>query len=553
MSDRPKNRQSRESWRQFAAGPGKTLLRIIVPIAMIAVIYFTGRSELKMIDVGHTFLILQNLPLRIIAILFLAGLAAVGTITLYDLVIIKALHLPVKRHKVFQTAWIATTFNNFLGFAGLTGPAVRILFYRNQGIETKDILQLTVLLVTSALTGLAGLSAVVSIGLLDAQAAFQVYPSLRWLVMAAAAYLPVFLLAQSWPWLARKLNMGMEIKPRFVWALIGVSHLQWLSAGTFFWLVSELFVNRLSFVQGLGIYTVGVVVGVLSLTPGGIGSMDLVLLMFLQRFGILANDALTVVLLFRLNYFLFPWIIGLILSAVSLLSISGREEGRGEELEELPEDYVWWKKAWDWPAQVHFIGEVAVIGLTALVFLSGLMLLIAAATPAIPPRLMMYQLFSPLMHLSLHLSVGVGILLIVLSRWIRLKVYRAYVAVLYLLATGAVFTMIKGMNYREAIFLLLVAALLWLSRGRFDRNNLPQALGSLVFWLLLTTAIVYSYSQLGSAISAHMTELPVPDLVEDLFVVPAAEIRLGALRSLIISWLCFGLWLVVKPPRIRGK
>jgi len=533
---------------------GKIILRILIPILIIAAIWFTGRGELQMIDIGRTVIILQTLPGWMIISLLLAGLAAVAAITLYDLVIVRALGLQVSRVKVLQTAWVATTFNNFLGFAGLTGPAVRILFYRGQGIETRDILQLTVLLVSAALTGISGLAAAASLGLTDASAAFQVYPSLRWLLLAATAYLPLFLLAQAWPWLARKLNMGQEVPPRFLWTLITISHLQWLAAGTFFWLVSELLVGSLSLAQGLGVYTAGLVVGVVSLTPGGIGSMDLVLLMFLQRLGLAANDALSVVLLFRLNYFVFPWVAGLLLTAVSLSKPSPAEEVECEDLCTLPEGYGLWRKVWGWPAQVRYIGDVAVIILAALVFLSGIALLWAAATPDFPPRLMLiFQIFTPLMRLSHHLTVGVGVLLIVLSRRIRLRVFRAYQAVLVLLILGAVFTVLKGMNYREAIFLLLVAGLLWLTRHRFDRNNMPLAVGSFFFWLLLTAVIVFYYSQLGAAVSQYLAEVPVPDLVEGTIILPADEIRRGALKSLAVSWLVFGLWLTVRPPRIRRR
>lgn len=68
------------------------------------------------------------------------------------------------------------------------------------------------------------------------------------------------------------------------------------------------------------------------------------------------------------------------------------------------------------------------------------------------------------MRLSHQLSVVIGIMLIVLSRGISLRIKRAYSWTMLLLCTGAIFTFTKAFDYEEAIILLVITLLLWMSR-----------------------------------------------------------------------------------------
>lgn len=135
-----------------------------------------------------------------------------------------------------------------------------------------------------------------------------------------------------------------------------------------------------------------------------------------------------------------------------------------------------------------------------LVLASGLILLLSTATPGLLYRLKITEeiLSFSIMQLSHHLSVLIGFMLILLSRGITLRVRSAYIWTSILLFSGSVFAVAKGFDYEEALFLLLVALILWISRSRFYRISAPVSRQSTIWWLALTSVIALSYYLLGS-------------------------------------------------------
>lgn len=113
--------------------------------------------------------------------------------------------------------------------------------------------------------------------------------------------------------------------------------------------------------------------------------------------------------------------------------------------------------------------------LSVLVFLSGVILLASALIPSLTDnfKLATKLLSFPILHLSRQLSVSIGILLLVISKDIRMKVKRAYKSTWWLLAFGVIFTFTKGFDFEEAIFLISVMILLRLSKKSFYRKSLP--------------------------------------------------------------------------------
>ncbi len=73
------------------------------------------------------------------------------------------------------------------------------------------------------------------------------------------------------------------------------------------------------------------VAGLISFIPGGIGSFDLIAIVGLKEMGYSANSALSITILFRLYYFIVPWIIGVILwlGRGLLRSNKGNNHARG--------------------------------------------------------------------------------------------------------------------------------------------------------------------------------------------------------------------------------
>lgn len=120
------------------------------------------------------------------------------------------------------------------------------------------------------------------------------------------------------------------------------------------------------------------------------------------------------------------------------------------------------------------VAEAFAPGLAALaVFAGGLALLVSAAQPALPDRLHSLLAAWPVEMVDIsHLMasvVGVLLLLVAGGLWRRLD--GAYWLTLILLACGAVFSLLKALDWEEATFLALCAALLAPCRIAFFRQS----------------------------------------------------------------------------------
>jgi phosphatidylglycerol lysyltransferase len=106
-------------------------------------------------------------------------------------------------------------------------------------------------------------------------------------------------------------------------------------------------------------------------------------------------------------------------------------------------------------------------------FLAGTILLFSGATPPIGDRLHWIDDFLPLPVVEVAHFFGsiAGVGLLLLARGIQRRLDAAYVLSVALLAVSIVFTLLKGFDYEEAIFLSLMLAVLVPNRRYFYRKT----------------------------------------------------------------------------------
>lgn len=105
--------------------------------------------------------------------------------------------------------------------------------------------------------------------------------------------------------------------------------------------------------------------------------------------------------------------------------------------------------------------------------LSGMVLLVSSATPAVPERLELLQDLLPLsvVEVSHVLSALVGLALLILARGLSDRLNGAYLTALLFCGAGVLLSLTKGLDYEEASVLILLASMLWLSRREFYRRT----------------------------------------------------------------------------------
>ncbi|WP_219837011.1 bifunctional lysylphosphatidylglycerol flippase/synthetase MprF [Paenibacillus sp. R14(2021)] len=529
------------------------LLQILIPAAVIAFIYWEGKSEFQSMDWTSTLHTLHHLKPETVLFLFGASLIAVSSVAVYDFVLRRHFTIPISLWDTFRYAWVANTSNSVIGFSGIAGAAFRTFFYRKRKIPMQTITASIAFLSTITITGLSILSWAGIFGILPMQTVIHVHPWTLIAVWATALYLPGYVFLQRTSFYAKWLNRNLpRMNGATIAASIGASLLEWVCAGICFWLIGTCLLPGLSLAEALGIYTVSAITGLLTMAPGGIGGFDLTALLGLQQLGYPADKTAAVLVLFRLLYYLFPWMIGLVIAASDVAM--DRNKPVDPDDENFENGLNSWQRIWHFPNQFKLVGELGVWSLGKLVFASGFILLLSAALPGLLFRLHLTDelLAAPLMKLSHQLSVVIGFLLIVLSWGISHRVKRAYQLTLFLLCAGAVFTFSKSFDIEEALFLLVVALLLWISRDRFYRISASFSREKAALWGVLTLVLAYVYDLIATGIHPALPNPSTSEAKLTWLINPKLN-GLVAITGIVVTWLMLSLILLLRPSRLVNK
>jgi phosphatidylglycerol lysyltransferase len=458
--------------------------KIIIMILLFAFVLFELIKEIKSIDFAKTILLIRSFNAFIIILFLLFGLFSNFLMTLYDFIIVKHLKLDIKKLFIFNISFIANSINSISGLGGLTGASIRAVFFKKGGNESDDIVKYGLLLVPATGVGLSVLALISSVNYIYIK---PIMTQNKWLLILMYSYIAYliayFFIDTIYYKIKEKQYKGLDPEILVVKTkLLFVSFLEWFSAYLLFALIIRQFDTGINYYIILGIYSIASVAGIVSMLPGGAGSFDLLVLLGFKIYGLSTEHTVAAIILFRTFYYFIPLTAAIIFSIIiqlkngnSPLNISNIKIVKGF---------------------IDKSSTVTNILLMLLIFLSGLVLLISGMVPGIAERLKLAgELLSfPIMQWSHQLSICIGTLLIIMSIKIGMKEKRAYKATLYLLVIGAISTFLKGFDYEEAIFLIVVFLLLKISKTSFYRKSLPFNWfnTSINMILLLILIIIYA-------------------------------------------------------------
>ena len=430
-------------------------LRRGVPPLLVLVTGVLAWFALQGFDFQALQQVVRQIPLWLLLVLQALALIAVFEMVLYDLWLARRLKVDLPPARLVRYSWVANTMNNLIGLSGLAGSGIRILLLTRDGVATRLASLYSGVIMLAVPVGLSVLVlAALALGETDLAPSSLPRWAVNTVLIVYAAYLPVFLaVAASRAILHRVLSGEIRLGWGGGLTLVGISVLDWLLAVLVAWgclaaagapTGPEIFLTAFTFAATLGI---------MSLIPGGIGVFDASLLVMLTAAAVPAESAAAGLLIFRLVYYVVPWVIGLYLGS----GLLGRREG--PTLTGLARHWQ------DNPLlgllrlPLQFIASLGVRLLGLLIFATGLVLLASAALPGVEDRVEHLLLVLPLpaLELSHFLSVGVGVLLIALSRGIDQQVRSAYQVAMPLLLAGALLSLLKGAAAGQALFLLTVA------------------------------------------------------------------------------------------------
>jgi len=210
----------------------------------------------------------------------------------------------------------------------------------------------------------------------------------------------------------------------------------------------------LSFASYLGVFLLAQTAGLISQVPGGLGVFETMILLLLSH-TLPASLIFGALLAYRGIYYILP-----LLLAVILLGI---------------QEIIQRKKRLQRAAQIFGrLGAGVVPNIMAFAsFLSGAVLLFSGATPALGSRLAHLRNFLPLPVLELSHFLGslVGTGLLFLARGLQRRLDAAYILTAALLGFGIIFSLLKGLDYEEALILAITLGTLMTCRRNFHRKS----------------------------------------------------------------------------------
>lgn len=457
------------------------------------------RKELDQVEISKLLL----------AIIFAA--LAVFPMFLYDLVVVKLLGMRVPVKKFTKQALIINSFSNLLGFGGLIGATLRVYFYQSKDIHRGAILRIIATVSLYFLTGISLLAWFALIGYPD----IRLLTETEWLYLAVigvALYLPVLLFISF-----RKKNWKdqpyVDLRTKFF--LILSSFGEWSASFISIWVLAKVLGISIHFGSFFAIYVIAACAGIISLIPGGLGSFDIVFIWGTQFLGVQDEKVVLLLILYRIGYYFIPFLIG------AFLFIKGYWDRWNTNWENLPNTLI--------ENISHFL-------LTVLVFASGIILLLSASLPGIIWRFKIAEdIFSlPLMNVSHLLTVATGFILLGLSRGIQYKVKPIYHVTLMVLTFAAIFSLIKGLDYEEAIFVLIVAMLLRIAKGQFYRDSYALTWGGTIFDIFLIILITAMYLYIGFA-NLPQSKLHIPAQFIPYMITDYQDLFISGLVGLCIA------------------
>ncbi len=464
----------------------KTPLRAFAPLvglALFAAALWVLHVELRHYSYHEVLREFRALPAQRIVLAALLAAASYLLLTGYDtLGLLYARHaLPYRRTAL--ASFVGHSFSNAVGLAMVSGGSVRLRLYSGWGLSTLAITKVIAFCGGTFWLGFMAVAGVV----------FVVEP----LAIPAALHLPLggvrplgglFLVAvaavmtvsarRRRPFFVRGLEFPVP-SPGLLAGQLLISALDWLAVGGVLYVLLAPG-PRLSFAAFFGVYLLAQIAAVVSQVPGGLGVFEGVMLLLLAP-AVPAGPALGALLAFRVVYYLVP------LAAAAALLAAHELIGQREGVRRAARIFGRWA-----PSIVPHV-------LAITCFLGGAILLFSGATPTARWRLASLRSLIPLPLLELSHFVGsvAGAALLLLANGIQKRLDGAYLMAVSLLSVGVVVSLLKGLDFEEALALALMLAALLPSRRHFYRTASLTGEWMSPTWIAATALVLLASVWLG--------------------------------------------------------
>lgn len=372
--------------------------------------------------------------------------------------------------------------SNLFGFSWLTGGAIRLKIYTSYNVKVTAIAKL---IATSWVAFLSGLLALIGAVMIIGPTGFSPITHIPASYIAISG-LSIFILLFAffrWTWTTpRAIGLG-KIRLELPIASTGI--------GLAFVTVLDLVATALTlfvllppdlshdFIHFLGIFSIAIGLGILSHSPGGLGVFDATIIVGLGATGRI--DVLAAIAVYRVIYTVIP--AGIALNGILVAWLY--------ENRDIVKNSARYLHSTIKPIIPLLCAGIAVVCGAILLFSGNL-----------APDLVRINLLRQLLPVQLietsHLVGSIsGVLLMIVARGLYRRMFRAWFLTMALISTGLVVSLLKGIDWEEAVILAIAMIILWSFRSAFYRATFGLGLSLNLRWILTICALVVAIVWVG--------------------------------------------------------
>jgi phosphatidylglycerol lysyltransferase len=462
----------------------------LLSVALLAGAFWVLHRELAAHHPRDIARAIAALPTR--TVLGAIGLTALCylVLPLYDALGLRYVGRTLGARRTMLAGFTAYAFSQTLGFSWLTGGSIRFRLYSGWGISAAEIGQLIAF--TSLTFWLGAQTACGGALVTGSRVVLATIP----LPIAVTRLAGIAMLALSLGYLLvcalrrRAFTVGgWEIPvpaPRLAVAQLLLGTVDWTLAATVLWILLPEG-SHAPFAAFVGVFVIAQIAGVVSHVPGGLGVFEGLVLLLLKG-DVPAASIVGSLVMYRVVYYLLPFVV----AATGLATYELRE--RRAAVSRVAQ------------AAARWLPPLVPRAIAITTFAGGAILLYSGALPAEGSRLGWLGDLLPLSVIELsHFVgslVGVGLLILAWGIWNRLD--GAFHAAVILLAAGIGASLLKGLDYEEAVLLSLILLALMSARTQFSRHasllHVPFSAG----WMVAVGTVVVTSFWLGLFAFRHV-------------------------------------------------
>ncbi len=382
-----------------------------------------------------------------------------------------------------------TAVSNLLGFSYLTGTAVRYRVYASLGV---DLARVGGIIATSWIAFWLGLMLILGALFLAHPAGLSAVLPIDGTIEVAIGAVVLGSLVSLLFWLSRAprtMTLGGFKVPlpslRLALSLMAVAVFDLMGAAMTLYFLSPADLAQ-NFAFFFVIFVGATALGILSHSPGGLGVFEATIIAGLGASG--RSDMLAALLLYRLIYSILPFVIAVTGLAV-VWAITQRKA--------ISDTSGW---------VYRLIRPLLPIAASGIALLAGSILLISGNLPSDAARLGVLRDIIPVSFIEVsHLAGSVaGLLLIVISRGLYRKLYRAWKIAMVMMVIGLVASLLKGLDWEEAVGMIVTLSLLAAFRSAFYRVEAASVFRLNGTWIVSILALMAAIFWIGFFAYSHV-------------------------------------------------